>query len=164
MPYAKPDDLRRVWNKVLTTNLVPEEIAEAIDNAGALVDAALARRYVVPFATDPDATPPIIRRITARLAFLDVIDRSPATPDFLLRMIERAEKELEMLASGDLSIVGLTGGVLPERTDTGGVQSSTADFVPTFGARSSLRERVDPVRGDAEEDARIATDNSLRWP
>lgn len=154
MPYAKPGDLAKIWHKVLTTNLVPDELVTFIDHADNLINAALAHRYTVPFTTDPDAAPPIIRQLSATLALIEVIDRAPSTPEWVLRKIERAEKLLEMLASGELALVGIAGGLVAERTDIGGVQSSTADYVPTFGAYPSDLERVDPSRAQAEADER----------
>jgi phage gp36-like protein len=144
MAYAHPDDIRRIWNKALTTELTPEELASFIDQAAAMIDAALGRRYTVPFAAMPN-TPPIIRWIAATLALLEVVDRSPATPEWVLRKIQRAEKQLELLASGELTVPGAT-----ERTDIGGIQTTTEDYVPVFGAVPSLDERWDPNRARDE--------------
>jgi len=145
MPYAKPADVSALWNKVLTTELTVDEVALLIDQAGAFVDAALARRYIVPVASTPETTPPIIRWITATLALLEIVDRSPSTPDWVMRKIQRAEKQLDMLASGDLSIPGTT-----MRTDLGSMQSTTEGYVPVFGGVPSISERWDPQRAEDE--------------
>ena len=150
MPYSEPEDLPKIWHKVLTTTLVPDEIVTFILHADNLINAALARRYTVPFATDPNAAPPLIRQLSSTLALLEVVDRSPSTPEWVLRKIERAEKLLEMLASGELTLVGLDGAVITERTDIGGIQVSTEDYVPTFGVATSLDEQVDPQRAEDE--------------
>ncbi len=153
MPYAEADDLRKQWVSVLTTQLTPEEIATLIADADGIIDAYLARRYAVPLASIPN-TPRVIRTISATLALIDVIDKNPATPDWVMRKIERAWKLLEAIANGDMAIPGVV-----EVSTTGGVQSSTADFEPTFGAQPSIHEHVDWDRQDAESDARGIT----RW-
>jgi phage gp36-like protein len=148
MPYAEADDLRKQWPPVMTTALTPDEIARLIDDADGLIDAHLARRYAVPLASIP-STPRVIRTISATLALIDVIDKNPATPEWVVRKIERAWKTLEALANGDIVIPGVT-----EASATGGIQSSTADYEPTFGAQPSIHEHVDYDRQDAERDAR----------
>lgn len=149
MPYAEPEDLPKIWHKVLTTNLTPDEVTTFIDHADNLINAALARRYAVPFTGDPNAAPPLIRQLSATLAFIEVIDRSPGTPEWLLRKIERAQELLKMLADGELTLPGIV-----EVSAFNGVRSSTEDYVPTFGVASSITERVDPDRITADESER----------
>lgn len=144
MAYSYPDHVRLIWHKVMTTDLDTAEIAAFIDQADAMIDAALTNRYAVPFTQQP-GTPRLIQWISATLALLEVVDRSPSTPEWVLRKIERAEKQLEMLASGSLTLPGVT-----ERTDIGGIQSTTEDYVPVFGAVPTLDEQWDPNRAADE--------------
>lgn len=155
MPYSYPDDVRKVWNKVLTTELTADEIASAIDRSDNIINAALALRYTVPFASQPPQTPPIIRDLSATFALFEIVDRAPTTPEWVQRKIERAEKILELLANGTMSVVGPGGGLVPVLQDLGAIQSSTADFVPTFGANPSTSERVDPDRAEQEAAERV---------
>lgn len=149
MAYSKVDDVRFIWHRVLTTNLDVDEVASFITQADGLIDAFLSRRYTVPIAATPETTPRIVRDISATLALLDIIDRSPGTAEWVVRKIERAQKLLEMLASGELGIPGVV-----ELTTIGGIQSSTADYIPTFGVQPSLDETVDPQRAEDEADER----------
>jgi phage gp36-like protein len=149
MPYSEPDDLRKQWVPVLTTHLTADEVARLIDDADGIIDSYLARRYAVPVATTPASTPRIIRTISATLALIDVVDKNPATPEWVARKLERAWKLLEAIANGDMTIPGVV-----ELSTSGGIQSSTADYEPTFGSQPSIHEHVDWDRQDAERDAR----------
>lgn len=146
MPYSTPDHVRLQWGKVLTTNLSPDEVARLIDDADGIIDAALARRYAVPFGLPPAQ---VIRTLSATFALLDIVDKSPTTADWMVRKLERAWKLLEQLASGDMLVPGAT-----EITTTGGVQSSTSGYAPTFGAEPSMDEHVDWERQADEAAAR----------
>lgn len=153
MPYSEPQDLEKKYAKVLSTELTADEIAEKIDFADAIINSALARRYIVPFAQSP-GSPPIINYISATLAMGELLDRSPGTVDWVMREVERAMLFLEKLANGEMAVVGVGGAVVPENSDIGTIRSSTADYTPTFGVQPSFDEHVDTDRADAEDLAR----------
>lgn len=154
MPYSSFDDMMK-WIPATYTSAWTAEQAEAsiIADADAVIDARLARRYVVPFASEPERTPPIIRRISKSIAAMDLLDRAPNTPDWITGRIQRDMEMLDRLAEGLDSVVGVDGAIVPERSDTNTIRVAP-DHVPTFGVQPSLSERVDPDRALAEADAR----------
>lgn len=153
MAYSSPDDLRRAYPKVLTTGLTADELAATIALADAYIDGLLGARYVVPFAATPTATPPLIRALSWSLALGFVYDRSQHTPDWVGRVLARADQLLTQLATGALVVVDPTGAVIPARTDIGVPHSTVEGYVPVFGTVPSLAETFDPDRRD-DEDAR----------
>lgn len=155
MPYTSYQDILKRFPEMITSGRTPEDIETALVADGdAVIDARLGRRYVVPFASEPEATPPIIRRIATSLATMDLIDKFPNTPDWIIRRIQRDVDLLDRLASGDDVIVGVTGTVVAERADVSTIRVSTSQWTPTFGVAPSLNETIDPDRQDAEDAAR----------
>jgi phage gp36-like protein len=152
MPYSSVDDLYKAYPKVHTVGLTPEELTVFIVRADALIDGYLGQRYAVPFASTPGATPPLIRMLSTDLAMMDVVDRWPNTPDWIIRRIERAQEVLKMIAEGIMVVVGPDGGLTDVRTDIGMIRSNTADagYVPTFQSVPTLDERFDPNRANDE--------------
>lgn len=157
VPYATPQDMLAAWPKVHTSGLQHDELRTMLDRASHLIDGMLARRYTVPFCADPSDAPPLVRDICVDLAMLDVLDRAPNTPDWIVRRIERAQHRLDRLAAGDAALVGPDGGLVGELTDVGVLTPNTSGYVPVFGAvPSSLTERADPARAADEASARGA--------
>lgn len=153
MPYSQPHDLIKKYNKVLSTELVPDEVARKIDFADAIIDSALAYRYIVPFAQAP-GSPPIINYVSSTIALRELLDRGPETVDWVVREGERAWEILQKLANGEMAVVGVGGTVVPQNPDIGTIRSSTADYTPTFGVAPSISEGVDPDRAEDESTAR----------
>jgi len=155
MPYSSQKDIFSRYNKVATVNLTAEEWGTFITDADAMIDAALAERYATPIGNGtPEGTPPILRYLSSWYALMLILDRMPNTPEWIVRAIERAERILEALRAGEMTIVGVTGGVIAELTDRDVIRVSTSGYVPTFGVAPSLSETVDPARATDEEDAR----------
>lgn len=155
--YATPQNVVDAWSKIHTSGLVNDELRTMIERASNLVDSKLARTYTVPFCTDPADAPPRIRDLVVDICMTDVFDRSPNTPEWIVRRINRAYEALEKLAAGDDGLVGEDGGVIPELTTIDVPSSNTSAYTPVFGAHPSLAERVDPSRVSAEASARGAT-------
>lgn len=155
MPYASPVDIYKRFQAASTHNLTLQEWESNIAYADACIDSALAHRYSVPFASDPESTPPIIRQISIDLATEDLVNRFPQSPDWLVARANRARDKLAALADGTMLVVGVDGSVVAGLTETRGIiRTSTSGYVPTFGVAPSLSERIDPNRVEDEDDAR----------
>lgn len=157
MPYATIEHFVAAWPKVHTSGLTNDELRGMVTRAGNIIDGYLARTYTVPFCTEPTSAPPLIRDLTCDLALLDVADRSPNTPEWIVRRINRAYDTLQKLADGDLGVVGADGTVIAELTTVDVPSSNTSAYTPVFGVQPSLSERVDPTRVAAEAAARGIT-------
>jgi hypothetical protein len=156
MAYSSPADLYRAYPKVHTVGLTAEELEVFIERADSLINGYLAIRYVIPFALTPALTPPLIRTLSTDLAMMDVVDRWPNTPDWIIRRIERAQEILKMIAEGSMAVVTPGGVLVDTRTDVGVIRSNTDDagYLPTFGVQPSLDESVDPNRAADESSDR----------
>lgn len=154
MAYSSPDDVRKVYPKVFTVGLTPEELdlgPRAL--ADALIDGKLAQRYAVPFASGA-STPPLIKMLSLMLTVAFAYDRAANTPDWVTRLAQRADDMLKDLASGALGVIDTGGNLIPARPDTNMPASSVSGYVPTFGVVPSMSETADPNRSDDEEAAR----------
>src|SRR5215831_8510542 len=107
MPYATPEDVLAAWPKVHTSGLTNDELRTMIDRAGHIIDAYLAIRYPVPFCTDPSQAPGLIKDLTCDIALLYVFDRSPNTPDWITRRIQRAYDLLTAIQNEQVSLPGV---------------------------------------------------------
>lgn len=154
--YAAVGDLYKEMPKVSTTGLTDGEYLVFLERAGSIIDAFLAHRYILPFAAF-DASPPtpgIIKTVCVDLALMDLFDRMPGeTPAWIIRRTERAYEILKMLADLTIDVPGAT-----EIAEQDVVRSTTSQYVPTFGSKGSITERVDPFRAQNERDARDAED------
>ena len=146
MAYTIPEEILETWPKVATAGVTGPEMRAHIDRVASRIDAALAHRYAVPFA---DPTPPIIKTLAIEGTVVDVLHRHQNPPEWITALAEQFLDTLKMLAAGDMSVVGATGGVLAE-VDGSAPLSTTSAYTPTFGVAPSLGERVDPDRADAE--------------
>ncbi len=154
MAYSMPQDIRDGFPKIHTAGLTDDELRTLIADADAMIDAVTGPRYAVPFATDPTTTPPIIRFLSKTLAMVDVFDRSPNTPEWVTRRIDRAQTTLNLIADGTLAVVAAGGGQIAEQSNFDVIRSTTSGYIPVFGAKPSLGENVDPTRADDEATAR----------
>ena len=154
MAYATPLDILASWPKVHVSGLTHDELRTMISRAGNRIDAALAGRYSVPFVTDPSSAPPLIKDLTVDLAMLDVLYRSPNTPEWISGRLTAAQALLTALMNGELSVVGADGTVLEETTSAEGLRSTTSAYTPVFGGVPSLGEGWSRTRYDAEVAAR----------
>lgn len=142
--YTSTTNLLHAFPRLQTTGLTASELEHPIRRAGAIVDSMLSGRYSTPFATTPD-TPAIVREVVEDLALLDLIDRFPNAPDWIIRRAERAWEILRMLRDGTMDVPGGE-----ELSGSEGLRSTTRNYVPTFGVAPSVDERVDPNRADDE--------------
>lgn len=154
MPYSNPTDVMNAYPKATTSGFTILELESRIADGDAFIDAALARRYMVPVAGTPETAPPLIRSLSKIMAMMDVFERSQNTPAWITRRIEWAQETLLALRDGQLQLVDTGGNRIIQRTDIGVVQSSTSGYTPTFGVAPALSETVDPDRANDEEDAR----------
>jgi hypothetical protein len=153
MAYALPADILETWPKVHTSGLSHEEIRSVEERVRSRIDAALAHRYSVPFATEPTATPPIIKTLAIEGVVIDILNRRPNTPDWVSSLLESWMETLKQLREGDMLVVGTTGAILDTLSNSR-PQSTTSTYTPTFGVERSDGEEVDSDRVDAEDDAR----------
>lgn len=131
------------------TTLNSEAMAAFIGRAQAMVDAALAKRYNIPFG----GPPPIIETVTTDIAAYEILRR--------LFTQQRANKSewaesfkdtgaalLKSLAEGKAVIVTASGTVLEGRNDIADVWSSTQDYLPTFHEGPAEAAWQDPDKID----------------
>lgn len=150
MSYSGPLDVLARWPRIHTANLSHDELRVLIADGDAYINARLATRYAMPIAFNPDTTPPIIKRLSATFALLDVFDRSQNTPEWIRNRFERESAILDMLATGEMVIVTDDGGLIPQESTIDVPNSTTKDYVPVFGGVPSLTERYDPERANDE--------------
>ncbi len=152
--YCSTNQLYDEFRQVHTVNYTAAELLPIIERAGSIIDAFLSNRYPVPFAQF-DATPPtpgIIKTICIDLTLMDLFDRMPGpAPDWIIRRTERAYELLKMIADTTIDVPGIA-----ENAEQDILRSTTSQYVPVFGAKPSLGERVDINRTRAERDAREA--------
>ena len=148
MPYASELDIRFYYPRVETSGFTSEEMQGFIRRADAVIDTYLNANYSVPLTVVPE----IIKQISVDLALASIFDRSPTSPEWLIRLVERAQDLLKAFADGSLTLPGVN-----QATDTGIVRSNTdkANYVPVFGAIPSLNERFDPQRALDEDNDRF---------
>lgn len=152
MPYCTPDNVRNAFKTVLTSGLTPPEVDFLCQHWSDYVDGWLAARYTTPITP----TPAFLRSIVTQLVWLDIMDRSPQAPDFIVRRFERIEKLLQQIATGEVLLPGVE-----ERIDIGTIASSTRDYIPVFGGVPSLSERFDPNRRRDEISERAAATSDV---
>lgn len=146
MAYSSPLDVLARWNKVHTSNLDHDELRVMIADADALIDARLARLYVVPVSTDPANAPPLLKMLSATFALLDVFNRAKETPEWITARMTRADAILADLATGDLALVGTDGSPIAQNAGFDQPASTTSGYVPVFGGVPSTSESYDTSR------------------
>jgi len=139
--YNTVDEWLRAYTKIHTSGKQTEELLAELETAYDFINAYLARRYAVPFASPPG----IVKRLELWGATALLFDRAQDTPPWVTGLWERFISTLQALANGELGLPGVS-----ERDDTGGVESSTSAYTPTFGVAPSRSEMVDPDRADSE--------------
>jgi phage gp36-like protein len=145
MPYCTVEDVMIAFPKIKTSGFDSTMIQARIEDADAEIDAMLAHAYTVPFATDPENTPRMIRMLSKILSVCDVFDRAPTTPEWLTTRCARARELLDKLATGEI--------ILPEVPGLDGSMMVTVskNYVPVFGKIPSMNEREDPNLVNREE-------------
>lgn len=131
-----------------------EMIDTAIPRAEATVNAALARRYSLPFT----ATPPEVKRITEDIASYYLIrashwQTSGATKNDYLEEFKTAFEDLKAIATGESSLADSTGSLIPVNT-SGLFKSSSENYSQIFDVDDPDSWAVDEDRLDDIEDAR----------
>jgi hypothetical protein len=157
MPYSAPLDVLARWAKSHTSGLTHDELRVMIADADALIDARLARLYVVPVSTDPAMAPPLLKMLSATFALLDVFNRAKETPEWITARMTRMDAILADLATGDLALVDVTGTPIAQNAGFDQPGSTTSGYVPVFGGVPSTTEQYDPSRADDELSARGLT-------
>lgn len=94
-----------------------DRIAEAIGDAGAIIDTRIGSRYALPLAS----VPPVLTRIACDLARYYLYDDE--VPEPVARRREDALAFLEAVAAGDLSLGIDASGAQPESTAVATIQS-----------------------------------------
>lgn len=153
MAYALAPDVLETWPKLHTSGFTHLELEGVEERVRSRIDSALAHRYSVPFATEPDSTPPIIKTLTIEGIVIDVFNRLPNTPDWVRDLAASFSETLRQLAAGEMLVVGTTG-TLVDTLGNARPQSTTSSYTPTFGVKPDLGEEIDPDRADSEDNAR----------
>ncbi len=78
---------------------------QAIDGAGSLIDAYLAKRYTVPL----DPVPGMIRELAVDIAIYKICSRRDQAPDGRRKKYEDAIRFLERIAEGKALVPGASG-------------------------------------------------------
>lgn len=117
MAYTTVDDLRGALNpgavqdQATASNLSEDELADAIGEAQAEVDALLGGRYAVPFA-DPPNTPPLVAQLTRDVAAYGATLThrrfQPLAQDHPVRLrYDKAQRMLAALSKGTAVLEGV---------------------------------------------------------
>lgn len=123
-------------------------IGGEIGKVQASIDAKLARRYSVPFAS----APPIIVAIATDLSAKSILEKrvyntNRTADEKLVTGYEWAMDMLDALACGSATLVDSAGAIVSGRTDTAQVWSST-DYNPTMHEGAWADMVVDPDKLD----------------
>ena len=138
MAYAARSDMVNRFGAAEMERLAPsgdDRSVGAIADAGAEIDAELARRFALPLSAGPW---PLLESIACDIARLRLYDQ--AAPDVVLGRGSAARKRLRRIADGDLPLVNGDGVRAPE-IDSILVDTSAATF-----ADGGLDEYTDPPR------------------
>ncbi len=133
MPYATSDDVFTRYNPIKTMVGTAEQDVKTADiasiyisDAEGLMNAFLAKRYVVPVAAEP-----LITMLASDIAIYKVLeDRAPRIPEFAQRRYENAMDLLKMLRDGEMILASNS-----TATNSGGDQevwSNVLDTPPIF--------------------------------
>ena len=125
--------------------------SDKIDDAEALVNSYLGRRYALPFTV----VPPLVRTLTKALACYNVVRdtgyRGSKKNEYLEEW-EKATKTLEAINKGDLTL-SLTDGSILTKKSASRISSNTETYTPIFGLD-------DPKAWKRDDDEIDDTDNS----
>ena len=136
------------------TALASADVAGFGGKAQEWVDAKVAKLYTLPFATTPKPLQSITEDIALyylyrRLYTSERFNDSP-WPD----RYKEAMTMLDLIASGDLTLVSSDGSVVAGRTDIVEVWSNTMNYAPTFSELGQYDQVRDPDKLDNEADRR----------
>ena len=153
--YATADEIRRRYPRLFETLAIDAgEVEAVIEDVQHEIDGILGSKGTVPFTAG--SIPPLVRLIAKDLSSYRVlrqrfINEQPSQSDWVEKLQEAANKYLDLIIEGKLSIV-VNGAIIEPRSDSSGVPwSSTAGDVPTFGTIDMTHQRVDPDRLDDED-------------
>lgn len=112
MPYATPDDVIKRYNPINTMlgtgslQVSTTDIASVyIQDAESIINAYLARRYVLPLNPEP-----ILTDLASDIAVYRVLsDRAPRIPDFMDKRYTNAMSMLQMLRDGGMDLTASSG-------------------------------------------------------
>ena len=145
MAYNTLEAWVAMFPRIHTSGRPSDELRLELETAHDFINAYLTRRYAVPFGTPP----PIVKRLELWGATAMLFDRAQDTPPWVTGLWDKFIATLKALAEGEIGLPGIA-----EREDTGGVESSTSTYTPTFGIAPSRAEIVDPDRAESEADDR----------
>ena len=125
-----------------------------IDRAEGTVNAALTRRYAIPFAT----VPPEVRRISEDIATYYLIracnyQDGKTTKHAYLEEFKTAFDDLKNIADGKSRLSLTDGSLLPIKASSR-ILSSTEDYTPIFGLDPAKNWERDPDEIDDQENSR----------
>ena len=152
--YTNNGKVRDLYPKIDQVKAITEkQVVFVIDQVEPIINGMLAPRYTVPFSP----VPPLIESISTEYALIKLLDRfftqeKPSKSDWRATRKKDLDKILNGLADGSISLVNSAGEMIPQRTDTGGISSSTSEYKPTFDHRDEIGQQVDPDRLKDEED------------
>jgi phage gp36-like protein len=153
--YSTVSDLYFLAPEVGSLTAIPSaDVAGFGGKAQEWVDAKISKLYTLPFATTPRPLQSITEDIALyylyrRLYTSDRFNASP-WPD----RYKDAMAMLDLIASGDLTLIDSSGAVVTGRTDIVEVWSNTMGYVPTFSELSIYQTVRDSDKMQDEADRR----------
>lgn len=137
------------------TSATSAELAVFGERGETLMNATLAKRYVLPFAQ----VIPLLRTLSTDMAcyqflsrrvFTQERDNKSAWPDRFKESMETLGK----IASGEIPLIGIDGGVIPESAAQIQIWSNTQDYEPAMTEDHVTAQIVDPDKIDDIRDER----------
>lgn len=146
MAYCTADtDVRALLKKVTDAIYTDSEVTYFIGKSDYYIDARLYQLYSVPFAT----TPPMVTIISSHLAAYFVLRtlyvqaRTADTDAWMSTFKDYAYDLLRDIKKGDILLLDSSGNKITRKTSRG-IDSSTADYSPTFNEGDPLDWETDP--------------------
>jgi phage gp36-like protein len=136
---------------ITVDEVAKNRFSKHIDRAESLVDAAIGRKYALPFISEGDTTttnvPPAIRTLSEDIACYFAMrgsfSQDGKTKNPYLDDYERALETLEKIALGTMPLVYTGGSEVPANSSSL-IMSSTKTFRPVFGLDDAVDWRRDP--------------------
>lgn len=129
-----------------------------IDRAESEVNAVVAKRYSMPFATST-SIPPLLRTISENIATYNTAlaafgQDGKQKWQYLEDYYGKATKYLEQLDTGDMQLTNTDGSLVATRA-TNRIRSNTEDYTPIFGMDDPTKWKRDDTEITDQSDARI---------
>lgn len=153
--YCNYSDVVNLYEPMRDMRIAYHEIDDKIADVQARIDAKLARRYAVPFATDASSLPPVIKTITKNLTLIDIYRQGRQKfPDWMDSLKTEISELLDSIADGETTLVLSDGTILAQTIPDafGQVEHNLENYVPTMNMLDWETQQVDSDRLDDEED------------